>query len=120
MTYDLGKLEEKFWQFINADEYYDKNEIRITEELLTQVQTLFIPFGHMRYFLAIEDEKPVIYAHVSSRMDMKRVFLIDEDGWKGFDVNGPGKNEDMLEKYHAHLRSVNRSGSIKGFRKTEK
>lgn len=43
MTYDLGKLEEKFWQFINADEYYDKNEIRITEELLTQVQTLFIP-----------------------------------------------------------------------------
>ena len=120
MTYDLGKLEEKFWQFIKADGLYDKNEIRITEELLTHVETIFIPFGHMRYFLVIEDEKPVIYAHVSSRMDMKRVFLIDEDGWKGCDVNGPGKNEDMLEKYRAHLSNVEKSGPVIGFRKPEK
>ena len=58
MKYDLTKLEEKFWQFIKADERYDKNEIRITEELLTRAETLYIPFGHMNYFLAIEDEKP--------------------------------------------------------------
>ena len=30
MTYDLTKLEKKFWEFIKADENYDKNEIRIT------------------------------------------------------------------------------------------
>ena len=45
MNYDLTKLEEKFWQFIKADERYDKNEIRITEELLTYAETLYIPFG---------------------------------------------------------------------------
>lgn len=81
MTYDLTRLEEKFWEFIKADKRYDKNEIRITEELLTQVQTLFIPFGHMRYFLVIEDEKPVIFAYIISRMNMKKVFFFYRRGW---------------------------------------
>ena len=114
MKYDLTKLEEKFWQFIKADEHYDKNEIRITEELLTRAETLYIPFGHMNYFLAIEDEKPVIFVHALSRMDTNSVCFIDENGWQCHDVYYPGQNRDIWEKYRAHRRNVKGSLGMKG------
>ena len=101
MTYDLTKLEEKFWEFIKAYENYDKNEIRITEELITQEETLYIPFGHMKYFLVIEDEKPVIFAHAVSRMDLNSICFIDE----------------MWEKYRSFRRNVKRSRGMKGLPK---
>lgn len=117
MTYDLTKLEEKFWEFIKADENYDKNEIRITEELLTQTETLYIPFGHMKYFLVIEDEKPVIFAHAVSRMDLNSICFIDEDGWQCHDVYYLGENRDIWEKYHSYRRNVKGSHIMKGLPK---
>ena len=120
MTYNLTKLEEKFWQFIKADEHYDKNEIRITEDLLTQSELLYIPFGHMEYFLVIEDEKPVIFAHLLSRMDLDSVCFIDENGWKCYDVYYPEENKDIWEKYQAHRRNVKGSMDMKGLPKARK
>ena len=117
MTYDLTKLEEKFWEFIKADENYDKNEIRITEELITQAETLYIPFGHMKYFLVIEDEKPVIFAHAVSRMDLNSICFIDEDSWQCHDVYYPGENRDIWDKYHSYQRNVKRSQGMKGLPK---
>ena len=117
MAYDLTKLEEKFWEFIKADETYDKNEIRITKELLTQAETLYIPFGHMDYFLVIEDEKPVIFAHALSRMDLNSICFIDEDGWQCHDVYYLGENRDIWEKYHAHRSNVKRAPIMKGLPK---
>ena len=78
--YDLEKLEKRFYEFIKIDKYPDKDEIRITEDLLKRQEALYIPFGEMRYFLVIEDEKPVIYVHGFSRMDVDSICFIDEDG----------------------------------------
>ena len=118
MTYDLTKLEEKFWEFIKADEYYDKNEIRITEDLLTKMETLYIPFGHMKYFLVIEDEKPVIFAHAISRMDLDSICFIDEDGWQCHDVYYLNENKDIREKYHTYQRNVKGSPGMIGLPKS--
>ena len=120
MAYDLTKLEEKFWEFINADEHYDKNEIRITEDLLTQGETIYIPFGRMSYFMVIEDEKPVIVAHAISRMDLDSVCFIDEDGWKCHDVYYPRENEEIWEKYRSLRRNVRVSRGMKGLPKTRR
>ncbi len=117
MIYDLTKLEEKFWEFIKADEHYDKNEIIITEELLTQAETLYIPFGHMDYFLVIEDEKPVIFAHAISRMDLNSICFINEDGWQCHDIYYLGENRNIWEKYHSHRSNVKRAPIMKGLPK---
>ena len=117
MTYDLTKLEKKFWEFIKAYENYDKNEIRITEELLTQAETLYIPFGHMKYFLVIEDEKQVIFAHAVSRMDLNSICFIDEDSRQCYDVYYPGENRDIWDKYPSYQRNVKRSHGMKGLPK---
>lgn len=120
MTYDLTKLEEKFWQFIKGDEFYDRNEITITEELLRKAETLYIPFGYMDYFMVIEDEKPVIFAHAVSRMDLNSICFIDEDGWQCHDIYCPGENEEIWEKYRAHRRNVKGSMGMKGLPRARK
>ena len=76
--YDLEKLEKKFHEFIKPSpdaKYPDLSEIKITEKLLKESETAYIPFGDVTYFLVIEDEKPVIYAHAVSRMDMDSICL---------------------------------------------
>ena len=112
----LSRLSDKILKVNNIH----KDKELITEESMYNKQIIEVPFGSIIYSLGIEDEKPVIFAHVISRMDMKRVFIIDEYGWKGCDVNGPGKNEDLLEKYRSHLSNVEKSGPVIGFRKIEK
>lgn len=119
MTYDLTKLEEKFQEFLKAYKYFGRDEIRITEDLFTRGESIFIPFGHMKYHLAIEDEKPVIFSHLRSRMDLNLVCLIDEDGWRCYDADCPEKNKDIWEKYQAHRMKVMESRAMKGRRKPE-
>lgn len=45
----------------------------------------------MSYFLVIEDEKPVIFAHAVSRMDLDSICFIDADGWQCHDIYYPEK-----------------------------
>ena len=87
--YDLQKVEEKFHEYLKErlnEEIYRIDEIKITEDLLVQQDAFYIPFGRISYFLVIEDEKPVVYAHASSRMDLDVVAFIDEDGYEDYYV----------------------------------
>ena len=116
--YDLKKLEKRFHEFINVDKYYDKDEIRITEDLLKQEEALYIPFGEMRYFLVIEDERPVLYVHAFSRMDLDSICFVDEDGYTCHDVY-MGENEEIRERYSRNRRGVRRYDRLKGLPKMD-
>lgn len=116
--YDLKKLEKKFHEFIHVDEYPDREEIRITEDLLERQEALYIPFGEMRYFLVIEDEKPVLYVHAISRMDLNSICFIDEDGYRCYDIF-MGENKEMYDKYRRGRRGVKMPDRLKGIPKME-
>ena len=109
--YDLKKVEEKFHEDVKTglnEKEFRINEIKITEELLEQQKALYIPFGHISYFLVIEDEKPVLYAHVSSRMDLDLNVFVDENGYEVYDMWEDGVHDDIYKKYKEHLDNVKR------------
>ena len=106
--YDLKKVEEKFHEYLKArlnNEIYRIDELKITEDLLKKEAAFYIPFGWVSYFLVIEDEKPVVYAHACSRMDLDTVAFIDENGYEDYDVWG-GENPEMSRKYGIHASNV--------------
>ena len=107
--YDLKKVEKKFHEYLKSrlnDKTYRIDEIRITEELLKQEKAFYMPFGWISYFLVIEDEKPVIYAHAVSRMDMDSICFITEEGYECYDIFCGG-HEEIVEKYYSHQRIRN-------------
>ena len=108
--HDLKKVEEKFHEYLKLvlnQEDLRINEIEITEDLLKQEEALYIPFGWISYFLAIEDEKPVVYANACSRMDLDEIIFIDENGFECHDV-WFGDNEDVMKRYKSQARKVKR------------
>lgn len=71
MNYDFEKLEDNLYELMNklfSQNYYKRDEIKLTEELLKKQEALQVPMGFLSYFLVIEDEKPVLYVHVATRM----------------------------------------------------
>ena len=83
---DLKKVEKNFHDLIRG--IYKERDIpfdlpEITEELLAHEDVIDLPgtFGGYFYFLAIEDEKPVLYVNAFSRMDLDldRMCIIGED-----------------------------------------
>ena len=113
--YDLKKLEEKFHEFLKDginEKEFDIDGVKITEELLKQQEAFLIQFGYLSYFLVNEDEKPVIYVHVSTRMDTDLMCFVDEEGYKCYDVF-MGNNKDISEKYYSQLRKIKRYSDIK-------
>ena len=109
MMHDLKRLEEKFHEYLKSRlkrEQYDFDKLKITEELLKQQEAFYMPFGHISYFLVIEDdEKPVLYVHASSRMDLDLLVFIDEEGYKEYDV-WAGDHQDMSKRYGTRARHV--------------
>ncbi len=114
--HDLRKVEEKFHEFIEIDRYPDRDELRITESLLTQQEAVYIPFGWMTYFLVIEDGRPVLYAHAISRMDLDSICFIDENGHKCYDIFC-GDNMEIYEKYRRKSENVRGYDELKGLPK---
>ena len=82
----LKNVEKSFHKLIKKfliEEYigdYDYHLPILNEELLTKKEYHRIPgmFGGVLYFLEIENEKPILYAHVSSRMDFDELYIVDE------------------------------------------
>ena len=112
---DLKKVEQKFHEYLKArlnEEIYRIDEIKITEELLEKEAAFYIPFGWISYFLVIEDENPVIYVNVATRMDTDSICFVDEEGYKCYDVFF-GDHKDISEKYYSQLRKVKRYSDIK-------
>jgi hypothetical protein len=102
MVYDLNKVEKKFHEYLRTvldEKEFRINEIKITEDLLQQQKAFYIPFGFISYFLAIEDEKPVLYANASSRMDLDLIVIVDENGYADYDIWEPDAHKDIWEKY---------------------
>ena len=119
---DFKKLEKRFHEFLKSGpmgEYYDWTEIRIGEDLLKQEGAVYIPFGWISYFLVIEDERPVIYAHALSRMDLDSICFIDEDGWECHDVF-LGGNEQISKKYQSRSGGIRPYDELKRLPRTDK
>ena len=108
IMYDLKKVEEKFHEYLSSrlnSEVYRVGEIRITEDLIKHEKAFYIWFGSLSYFLVIEDERPVVYAHARSRMDLDVIAFIDENGFKDYDV-WDGDHPEIVERYRSHARNV--------------
>ena len=103
VMYDLKKVEKNFQDFIRN--IYPEDDIpvdlpEITEDLLTKQWGIDLPgtFGGFEYFLAIEDEKPILYLKAFSRMDLDldRVAIVDDESFKWIE------NVDYEEKLKEH------------------
>lgn len=109
--YDLKKVEEKFHEYLRNgldEKEFRINEIKVTEDLLEQQKAFYIPFGHISYFLVIENEKPIVYANVSSRMDLDLIVFADENKYEVYDVWDDESHKDIYKKYIDHLDKVKR------------
>lgn len=108
--YDLKKVEKKFHEYLKArlnENIYRIDEVKITEDLLEKEVAFYIPFGWISYFLVIEDEKPVVYANASSRMDLDTIAFIDENGFEDYSRWEDG-NDEFFRKYRIHAQNVKR------------
>jgi hypothetical protein len=111
MKYDLNKVEKKFHEYLRTvldEKEFRIHEIKITEDLLYEQSAFYIPFGHVSYFLVIEDEKLVLYANVSSRMDLDLIVIVDENEYEVYDVWDPADHEDIWKKYMDYLKKFER------------
>lgn len=85
--YDLEKIDEIFHESIVSklsEKVLEINQIpKIDEELFNEIRIIKVPFGGLFYFLALEDEKPVLYVRPFSRMDPNYapIHIIDEDSY---------------------------------------
>ena len=109
------KIEDNLYELLGklfGQVYYERDEIKITEELFEQQEALYVPFGFLSYFLVLEDEKPVLYVHVATRMDIDSIGFVDENGDVGYDVFF-GDHKDIVEKYNAPLQNVKKYKDLK-------
>ncbi len=115
MKYNFEKLEDNLYELLNKlfhHNYYERDEIKISEKLLEQQEALHVPFGFLSYFLVIDDEKPVLYVRVATRMDIDSIGFVDENGDEGYDVFS-GDHRDIVEKYNAKLQNVKKFKELK-------
>ena len=120
--HDFKKLEEKFHEFLKEginEEYFNIDEVEITEDLLEQKEAFAIPFGFVSYFLVIENEKPEIYVLAATRMGMETIGFVDENGSEAYDVYF-GEHKEMSEKYYSHAKDVRDFEDLRDIRKTKK
>ncbi|MBR4397367.1 MAG: hypothetical protein IKS93_05905 [Methanobrevibacter sp.] len=87
MMYDLEKIDKIFHESIVSklsQKVLERNQIpKIDEELFNEIRIIEVPFGGLFYFLALEDEKPVLYVRPFSRMDPNYapIHIIDEESY---------------------------------------
>ena len=71
-----------------------------------------MPFGFLSYFLVMDDDKPVLYVRVATRMDIDSIGFVDENGDEGYDVYF-GDHRDIVDKYNRHLQNVEKFRDLK-------
>jgi len=117
MEYDFKKLEDNLYELLNKlffQNYYERDEIKVTEELLYQQEAVHVPFGFLSYFLVIEDEKPVLYVRTATRMGsiVDSIGFVDENGDEGYDVSD-GDYREIVERYNNQLKNVKEFKELK-------
>lgn len=118
MMHDLSTIQKTFNELIisRLDEEIlkrndiDENEELIREDLFKFQEIIEVPFGSIIYFLALEDEKPILYVEIASRMGSDDLYVIDGDSYTCYDIYN-GYPPEIKEKYFDHLKSIGKTKS---------
>ena len=114
--YDLAKIRKTFDEVIMSrldDEILERNDIGkdeelIREELFEMREIIEIPFGAIIYFLAIEDEKPVLYVEIASRMGSDDLYVIKDSSYECYDIYD-GYPPKIKDKYIENDNNIKRT-----------
>ena len=114
--HDLTKIRKTFDELFMSrlnEEILERNDISedeelIREELFEMREIIEIPFGAIIYFLAIEDEKPVLYVEIASRMGDHYIYLIDGDSYEEYDIY-KGYPPEIKDNYLEHEKRIKRT-----------
>jgi hypothetical protein len=113
MMHDLTKIQKTFNELILSrldDEILLRNDIHkdeelIREELFDMKEIIEVPFGSIIYFLALEDENPVLYVEIASRMGSDDLYIIKDDSYECYDIYD-GYPPEIKDKYFGHLKNI--------------
>ena len=97
----LSRLDEKI--LLRNDIHKDEELIR--EELFNMKEIIEIPFGSIIYFLALENENPVLYVEIASRMGSDDLYVIKGDSYDCYDIYD-GYPPEIKDKYFGHLKNI--------------
>ena len=111
--HDLTNIQKTFNELILSrldDEILLRNDIHkdeelIREELFNMKEIIEVPFGSIIYFLALEDENPVLYVEIASRMGSDDLYVIKEDSYDCYDIYD-GYPPEINDKYFGHLKNI--------------
>ena len=102
----MNRLDDRILERNNIGE----NEELIREELFEMKEIIEVPFGSIIYFLALEDEEPVLYVELASRMGSDDLYVIKEDSYDCYDIYD-GYPPEIEDKYFSHLKNIKKSKS---------
>lgn len=85
--HDLERLNEKFHEFLTdglSEEQIKKRQLPdLSEDLFTQMKEIKWRYVSLRYFLAMDDDKPILCVWAYSTVhDLSETFVIDESSIK--------------------------------------
>ena len=111
--HDLTNIQKTFNELILSrlgEEVLKRNDIHedkelIREELFDMKEIIEVPFGSIIYFLALEDENPVLYVEIASRMGSDDLYVIKEDSYDCYDIYD-GYPPEIKDKYFGHLKNI--------------
>ena len=113
MMHDLTNIQKTFNELILSrlgEEVLKRNDIHedeelIREELFDMKEIIEVPFGSIIYFLALEDENPVLYVEIASRMGSDDLYVIKGDSYDCYDIYD-GYPPEIKDKYFGHLKNI--------------
>jgi len=116
MMYDLTNIRKSFNELILSKlskEIVKRNNIGedgelIREELFEMREIIEVPFGSIIYFLALEDEKPVLYVEIASRMGSDNLYVIKDNSYECYDIYD-GYPPEIKDKYFEHEKNIKRT-----------
>lgn len=116
MMYDLTNIRKSFNELILSklsEEILKRNNIGedeelIREELFEMREIIEVPFGSIIYFLALEDEKPVLYVEMASRMGSDDLYVIKDNSYDCYDIYD-GYPTEINDKYFEHEKKIKRT-----------
>ena len=111
--HDLTKIQKTFDELFLSrfnEEIFIRNDIHEDEELIKEElfeirEVISIPFGSLFYFLALEDEKPVLYVELASRMGVDDIYIIEGDSYTCYDIFD-GYPPELKEKIFGHMKNI--------------
>ena len=125
MMHDLTNIQKTFNELILSrlgEEVLKRNDIHedeelIREELFDMKEIIEVPFGSIIYFLGLEDENPVLYVEIASRMGSDNLYVIKDNSYECYDIYD-GYPPEIKDKYFGHLKNI--KGTKDRFRKNKK